>query len=183
MLILAAALAALVDIEKELLERRPLLDQALLVRVADQGVEHLAVFLREPVFPRIRTENALLLLPGVAIPGERHDARIRHALHGDGLGFIESPEQVDGEPGMLLRQRLPDAEHMHDRENAGALEIGHLLGLVIGKQPRHARVPGDKRLDEIGVEDRIELAFGQHGLDRFVVRQAGIFDVGRQSRL
>src|SRR6476469_3505002 len=78
--VLAAALAALVDIKKEMLQRRPLLDQTLLVRVADQSVEHLAILLREPVFPGIRTENPLLLLPGVAIPGERHDARVRHAL-------------------------------------------------------------------------------------------------------
>ena len=84
--------------------------------------------------------------------------------------LVEGAEQIDGEPGMLVRQRLADAGDMHDREDAGALVIGHLLRLVVGEQARHARVLGEKRLDEIGMENRVELALGQHGLDRFFAR-------------
>src|SRR5262245_964493 len=177
--VLPAALAACVDTEKQLIERRTFLDQPLLVRIADQRLEHLAVLFREAVFPRIGSEHALLLFPGVAVPGERHNAWIRHALHRDRLCFIECSEQVHGEPRMLVRQRLPQPKHVHDRENSGALKIGHLFRLVIRKETRHARISGEKRLDEIGMKHRVELPLGQHGLDRFIIRQTGIFDVRR----
>ncbi len=52
------------------------------------------------------------------------------------------------------------------------LIVGHFFRLVVGEQARHARIAGDKRLDQIGMENRVELALRQHGLDRFVVRQA-----------
>src|SRR4051812_11872939 len=100
--IFAAALEALVDVDEERFERRPLLDQTLLVRIADQRFEIFTVFIGQPVLPRIGTEHALLLLPGSAIPGERDDARIDHALHGNRLRFVEGAEQVDRQPGMLV---------------------------------------------------------------------------------
>src|SRR6201999_1417640 len=104
-----AAFAALRDAQEKVLQRRPLLDQALLVRVADQRLEVLYVLFRKPVFPRVGTKKLLLLLPGVEIPGERHDARILHALHRDGLRFIERLEKIDREPRMLFGDRLADA--------------------------------------------------------------------------
>ena len=52
---------------------------------------------------------------------------------------------------------------------------------MVGEETRHARILGEERLDEIGMKHRVELAFGQHRLDRFVVQQAGIFDVRRQA--
>src|SRR5208282_2659701 len=93
-----AALAALRDVEKKLLERDPPPDQALLVRIAHQGPEIVAVPFREPVFPGIRAEDFRLLLPMLAVEDERHDARILHALHGDRLGLVEGVIHVDRNP-------------------------------------------------------------------------------------
>ena len=73
---------------------------------------------------------------------------------------------------MLLSKRLANSDDVHDRENAGALIVGHLFRLAVGEQAGHTRVVSEKRLDEIGMEDRVELALGQHGLDRLVIRQA-----------
>ena len=66
---------------------------------------------------------------------------------------------------------------MHDGEDAGFPVICHFLLLVIGQQPRHARIAGQERLDEIGMKHRVEFAFGQHDLDRFVIPHHRIFDV------
>src|SRR5258705_11772271 len=67
---LVAAAGALRHAQKELVERDAPLDQALLLRVADQRLEVLAVAVGQSVFPRIATENLLLLLPALAIPRE-----------------------------------------------------------------------------------------------------------------
>src|SRR5258705_9613693 len=61
-----AAAGALRDAEKQLVERDAPLDQALLLRVAHQRLEVLAVALGQSVFPRITPKNLLLLLPGLA---------------------------------------------------------------------------------------------------------------------
>src|SRR5665213_3218164 len=104
--ILATALAALVDIKKKRLQCRLFFDQALLVRIADQRLQDFTVLVGEPVFPRIGTEDALLLFPSGTIPGERHDARIGHALHGNVFRLVKGTEQIDGEPRMFLRNAL-----------------------------------------------------------------------------
>ena len=149
-------------------------------RIADQSLEVFAVLFGQPVFPRIGTEHALLLLPGGTIPDKRHDARVGHAFHGDRLGLVEGAKQIDRQPGMLVGQLLAQAGDVHDRENAGALVVRHLFRLVVGEQARHARVFGEERLDEIGMKHGVELALGQHGLDRFLLGQQLVFDIGRQ---
>ena len=73
-----------------------------------------------------------------------------------------------------------DAHHMHDREDAGLAEIAHFLALVVGEEPADALVPGGEGLDHARMEDGVELALGQHGLDRFVMRQARDLHVGRR---
>src|SRR6185503_552373 len=132
--VLCAALPTLIDVQEQVLRLRPCLDQPLLVRIAHQRLEHLAVLLRKPVLPRIDAEQAFLLFPGVAVPGKRHDAGVCHALHRDRFCLVERPKQIDGEPWVLVGKRLAQAEHVHDRENSGALEIGHLFALWSGKR-------------------------------------------------
>ncbi len=58
---------------------------------------------------------------------------------------------------------------MHDREDAGALVERDLLLLVVRPQPAHPRIAGGERLDDARMDHGIELALGEHGLDRFIV--------------
>src|SRR5262245_30493929 len=69
------AFAALGDVEEELVERQRPLDQALLVRIGDEPLEVPGIALAEPVLPGVLAEDALLLLPSLAIPGERDEDR------------------------------------------------------------------------------------------------------------
>src|SRR5262245_16281287 len=101
-----AALATLIDAEEQIFEPGPLSDQTLLVRVANQGFQDVSVALGEPVLPRIRPKDALLFPPRIAIPGQRHDALVHHALHCDIFCFVESLEEIHREPRVLVRQLL-----------------------------------------------------------------------------
>src|SRR5262249_13571303 len=125
------ALAAFRDVEEKLVERQAALAQALLLRIGHQPLEVLGVALAQAVFPGVLAEDLLLLLPALAIPGERHDARILHPLHGELLRLFERLVEVGGDPGMALDDLLLDADHVHDREDAGALVERHLLLLVV----------------------------------------------------
>src|SRR5215471_12975520 len=146
------ALAPFGDIEEQLVERESPLDQALLVRIGDEPLKVVSVALRQSVFPRVPAENALLLLPFLAVPGERDDARILHSLHGKRLGLVERLIQVDRYPWMSLDDLLLDGDDVHDRENAGPAVEGDLLLLVIRKQPPHPLIPGRQRPDQVGRE-------------------------------
>ena len=55
---------------------------------------------------------------------------------------------------------------------AGLAVIGELFVAIIRKQPRHARILFEERADEIGMQQRVDLAVGQHLLDGSVMRQA-----------
>ena len=46
------------------------------MRIGDEPLEIPGIALVEPVLPGVLAEDALLLLPALAIPGERDDARI-----------------------------------------------------------------------------------------------------------
>src|SRR5262249_53725017 len=129
------AFAAFRHVEEELVEREAALAQALLLRIGHQPFEVFRVALAQPVFPGILAEDFLLLLPALAIPGKRHDARIFHPLHRQLFRLFECLVEVGRDPGMPLDDLLLDADHVHDREDAGALVERHLLLLVVGKQP------------------------------------------------
>src|SRR5262249_52343553 len=113
------AFAALGDVEEQIVERQRPLDQALLVRIGDEPLEIPGIALAEPVLPGVFAQDAPLLLPTLAVPGERDNARILHPLHGERLGFVERLVEVDRHPGMALDDLLLDADHVHDREDAG----------------------------------------------------------------
>jgi hypothetical protein len=59
------------------------------VRVAGDHVDVLDVAIGGAMFPRVGTDDFFLFPLGLAIPDERYDARIFHALHGDRLGLVE----------------------------------------------------------------------------------------------
>src|SRR5262245_28600389 len=144
------AFAALGDVEEQLVQRQRPLDQTLLVRISDEPLEVPGIALGEPVLPGVLAEDALLLLPTLAVPGERDNARILHPLHGERLGLVERLVQVDRHPGMALDNLLLDADHVHDREDAGLAVEGDLLLLVVRKQPAHAGVARGQRPDQVG---------------------------------
>src|SRR5689334_13375295 len=81
-----AAFAALRHGQEKLVEGNDPIYQALLVGVTDERAEIVRVLLAQAVFPRIRAEQLLLLFPRFLVPRERHEARISHLLHRDGLG-------------------------------------------------------------------------------------------------
>ena len=57
-----AAAAALRDVEKKFVERNATLDQALLMRIADQRLDVLAIAFAQSILPRVDPKNLLLLL-------------------------------------------------------------------------------------------------------------------------
>src|SRR4051812_31211045 len=116
---LHAALAALRHIDEQLVERKLAPRQPLLMSVAGNRFDGMPVSVGQTVFPGIRTHELFLLLPRFAIERERHDTRIRHPLHGEALRFVERAEYVDRDPGVFFRDLAFDAEHMHDRKDAG----------------------------------------------------------------
>src|SRR3954447_8035362 len=162
------AFAALGDIEEQLIEREPPPAQALLVRIGDEPLEVLGVALLQPIFPRVLAEDALLLLPALAVPGKRYDARVFHPLHGDRLRLLERLIEIDGHPRMALDDLLLDANDMHDGEDPGLAIEGDLLFLVVRKQTADALVARGERPDQVGREQRVDLAVDQHVLERFV---------------
>src|SRR5262249_32186379 len=131
------AFAPLGDAQEQLVEGESSLDKALLVRISHETLEILCVAFRQSVFPGVRAEDVLLLLPALAVPSERDDARILHPLHGERLRFVEGLVQVDRHPWMPLDDLPLDTDDVHDRENTGPAMEGDLLLLVVRKQPPH----------------------------------------------
>ena len=119
--IFAAALAALIDIEEEILQPWPFLDQALFVRVTDQSSRTLR-FLSSVRIPTGRDPEC------APAPPRHRDTRRAARCAGSPCAswrcfcIVERLEQVDREPWMLVRERLTEAENVHDRKNTGALK-------------------------------------------------------------
>src|SRR4051812_7934481 len=160
--LLRAGGIAEVGILEQLVERLRVLDHALLVHVALDGLEILAVGGRQPVFPRIAAKCSLLLFDRGAYPGERHHAGVLHPAVGHLLRLFERLHQVGRHPGIFVDNLLLDGRHMHDREIPGLAKIIELDRLVIGEQARDALValrerPWDGRRDH-----RRDVAVGQH---------------------
>ena len=68
---------------------------------------------------------------------------------------------------------------MHDREDAGLLEIALFLALVVVEEARDIRVALLIGLDDVGVDDGVEFARHKHGLQRLVIGEARPLQVGR----
>ena len=124
---------------------------ALLVGVADRGLDDLAVRLAEAVGPRIGTEQLALVLPVRGEPRQRHDAHVRHALIGELLRLLEGAAQHHRHPGIALDDLLLDRGDMHDREDAGVLEIGPLPLDIVREQPRDPLVAVENGFGVCGV--------------------------------
>src|SRR6476619_2705461 len=101
------------------------------MRIAGDRVPVVLVLVAEAIFPRIGAEDLLLLVPGFEIPGERHDARVLHPAHADGLGLLEGVEQIEWNPRVAVDDLLADAHHVHDRENLRLLVETYFLSLVV----------------------------------------------------
>src|SRR5262245_24021172 len=101
----------------------------------------------------------------MAEPGERHDAGILHALIRGFLGGFEGLRQIDRYPWILVDDLLLDCGGMHDRKDAGAFIIIHLQVPIIWKQSANSSVLIENWLNDLGMNQRIELAVDQHLLN------------------
>ena len=79
---------------------------------------------------------------------------------------------------MALDDLLLDTDHVHDRRPGLAIE-GNLL-LVVRKQPAHAGVTRSERPDQVGREQRIDLARDQHVLERLILGDLRNVETGRR---
>src|SRR5262249_33309298 len=109
---------AKVGIVEQLLQLAQLADHALLVHIALDGLEILAVGVGEAILPWIGAENLPLLLDRGAHPGERHHARVRYPLIGHLLRRPERLDQVGRHPGIFVDDLLPDGGDVHDRKDS-----------------------------------------------------------------
>src|SRR4029453_15877521 len=116
--------------EHQLTARGPPPAQALLGRVGEEPLEVSGVAFLQSIFPGVLAEDALLLLPALAVPGERHDARVLHPLHGEGLRLLERLIEINGHPWMPIDDLLLDPDHVHDRKDPGLAIEGDLLLFV-----------------------------------------------------
>jgi hypothetical protein len=153
------------------------------VRIAGESVDVVDVALGGAILPRIAADDLLLLLPCFAIPDQRRDARIFHALHGKSLRFVERVIEIDRQPWMAINDLLFDRHHVHDRENAGFSPVGDFFLLPVREQPRHPRILLYQRLDEIGMQTGVELALGEQAFHRLVGRKLGDLQAGRRRKV
>src|SRR5262249_4353978 len=105
--------------EEELLDPRLLLDHALRVLVAQNGLERLAVRF-EPVPPRVGAERLLLLAQDLRRPGEREVARVLHVAVAELLRLLERLQHAYRDPWMALEDLVLDHHRVHDREDPAA---------------------------------------------------------------
>src|SRR3954467_8840724 len=110
-------LAALRHVYKELIQKQRASHQSLLLRIAGERLQCVPVALGQAVFPRVRAEQILLLLPCRAVPGERHDAGVLQPPHREAFCLLEGIEHIDRNPWMALQDFTSDPEHMHDGKN------------------------------------------------------------------
>ena len=136
------------------------------------------------ILPEVRSHDLHGLLGLGLEPGQRHHQRVHVAEvdHRERLGLQERLVDARCQPGILLDQRLPDADEMHDREQAGLLVVG-LLGLArIGEQSRNMRLAVEERRRRARREQRVELAVAQHldqrlpGLERLEVEAGDVLE-------
>jgi len=84
---------------------------------------------------------------------------------------------------MPIDDLLLDADDVHDGEDAGLAIEGDLLLLVVRKQTADALVARGERPDQVGREQRVDLAVDQHVLERFILRDLGDVETGRRGKV
>ncbi len=96
---------------------------------------------------------------------------------------------------MLLERGAPHRHQVHDREDAGLLEVALFLGAIVRKQPDHGAARRE-RIRRAGRDHRVDLAARQHGveaglraafvaharreIERHLLHPAGFVDAGLQ---
>src|SRR4030088_1881563 len=155
--------------------------QALVEGVAGELVEHVAVLVGA-IAPVILAERRACALVVGDAPRQRNRqvADLAELRNADLLGLEKGLVDAHREPGVLFDQRAADADRVHDRKDAGLLEIGGLDRGVIGKQPRpvgNAREEASRRASR---DEAVDLARRQHLRQRAVIRDLDELDVGRQ---
>ena len=152
---------------EQLLGPQPAGREPLLVVVAQESVEDGSVA-REAVGPPVGPELRPRLLHRRQLPRQHGGQRRSHGeiLVGDRLCALEGLEQRLREPAVRLVDAAADRDDVHDREDAGALEVVLLGGHEVGEQAAHVvgpRVEGRGRARRV---QRVDLAVRQHRRER-----------------
>src|SRR5579885_1871642 len=167
---------------EELLPVHRLRGQPLLMRPPHEGLEDAAVGFGIAVAPIVLAQDPPRLRLRRHRPAKRHremadDAQL---LDRDLLGAGEGLEHAHRQPGMALHERAADADQVHDRKDAGALEIRFLDRRVVLEQPAHVwRAPQEAGGDARG-HHRVDLAFLEHVRERAVAGDRPEVDAWRQ---
>src|SRR5580693_4349474 len=126
---------------KQLVDADAALGEAFEVMLSEKIIEHLAVRL-DAVGPEVVAHQVTRLLQALLDERQRHlgGRRVGELCQPRLLRLLERLKHRAGEPRVLLGKRAANAEHVHDREEAGALVIvlGHRDR--IGKQPANMRM-------------------------------------------
>ena len=166
---------------EHLLRRHQPLRQPLRMVVTQERLQHLAVGV-QPVGPEVVPHQ----LAGGAdlLVQERQRALagggVLQLLHALRLRLLQRLEHRRGKPWVLFNKRAADAGDVHDREDAGALEVVLAGRDRVGKQPADVRIvlarhPRHPRRDE-----RIDLAALEQLRDGLAFRRVHHLDVRRQ---
>src|SRR5215475_928861 len=172
------------DVRREhLVERHLAMRDALLIGKGEERLQRLAIGL-DAVRPEILAKHHGRAAGIVGIPRQREvrDHHVADAREAAVLRFLEGAIEVHCNPGIALEQRPLDRDKMHDREDAGAVEVFGLDLDVIGYQPHHIGVAGNETLGRDGGEDGVDLAGEQHVVER-LVRDAHALDGCRKVEL
>jgi hypothetical protein len=90
--------------------------------------------------------------------GHHQSVDVEQVDHRERLRLQERLVDAGREPGMLLDQRLADADEMHDRKQAGLLEVGPLGRADVWKQPLDMRLFLEEGRRRARREQRVEFA-------------------------
>src|SRR3984893_2184152 len=166
---------------EHLVDAEPAHREALVERIAGELVEHVAVLVGA-IAPIILAERRARALVVGHAPGQRDRqvADLAELRHADLLGLEKGLVDAYRQPGMLLDQGAADADRVHDRKDAGLLEIGGCDAGLIGKRPRPWGPARQETARRPRRDEAVDLAGRQHLRQRAVIGDLDELDVGRQ---
>ena len=156
---------------------------ALLVGVLQEGVERRAVGL-DAVRHQLLADD-VLHAPGELVGPRQRQGRAgagKRPLDAPSPGFVEGVEQVHRHPRIALHDLALERDRVHDRIDAGLLDVFHLDVEIVRKQPRHVRMALLEAGRRMRRQRRVDLARNQHPAQT-LVRRRRVFDALRQVEL
>src|SRR2546428_5011833 len=169
---------------EQLFRLQPPPRQALLVVIAQEGVEHMPVrckSVRPPILSH-RLQHFLDLRDLPRQHGRQRRGRVQVLIY-DALRADKRLEQRLGDPWIRVVDVAADRDGVHDRENAGLAIIRAFDGNVIFEQPLDGTGPAPKcRWYACGVH-RIDFSVGDHPRERLRRSDTRDLELRRQIEL